>query len=162
MLGTNENRREKVYFLNIKDGKILHRDGLIENEYDFIEGNLEKIFTKEREFNGEKTLYWYIILRDEGELVSIGLPYSSGVFKSIVLALASCNTLGLDSKIRIETYLKDGRTKVVVYNGGKKLDWVTKELPPVPEQMIGGKLVKDDSERMDYIKSLVANITRQL
>lgn len=162
MLGTNENTREKVYFLNIRDGKIIHRDGLVENEYDFVEGNLEKIFTKEREFNGEKTLYWYIILREKGELLSIGFPYSSGVFKSIILSLASCTTLGLDPKIRIETYFKDGKTKVQVYNGGKKLDWVTRELPPVPEQMIGGRIVKDDSERMEFIKTLAGSITRQL
>ena len=65
MLGTNENKRGKIVFLNVKDGKILRREGLVLEEFDFVEGTLEKIYTKEREFNGERVLYWYLPLRDD-------------------------------------------------------------------------------------------------
>lgn len=162
MIGTSERQRGKLYFLNVKDGKILRKDGLVVDEFDFVEGYLERIFQKERDFNGETLLYWYINLRDDkGDLYSLGLPYSSGVFKSIVLSLARCETLGL-SPVRIETYLKDGHTKVIVSVGGKRLDWITKELPPVTEQRIGGRVVKDDSARMEYICSLVEAIKAKI
>lgn len=162
MIGTSERQRGRLYFLNVKDGKILRKDGLVVDEFDFVEGYLERIFQKERDFNGETLHYWYINLRDEkGDLYSLGLPYSSGVFKSIVLSLASCETLGL-SPVRIETYLKDGHTKVIVSVGGKRLDWITKELPPVTEQRIGGRVVKDDSARMEYICSLVEAIKAKI
>lgn len=162
MLGTTENKRGKLYFLNVKDGKILRKSGPLVDEFDFVEGTLEKIFQKERNFNGETLVYWYINLRDEnGDLYSLGLPYSSGVFKSIILALASSQTIGL-SPIKIETYLKDGHSKVIVSEGGKKLDWITKELPPVTETRIGGKVVKDDTARMEYICSLVEDIKTRI
>lgn len=162
MIGTSERQRGRLYFLNVKDGKIRRKNGLVVDEFDFVEGYLERIFQKERDFNGETLLYWYINIRDEkGDLYSLGLPYSSGVFKSIVLSLASCETLGL-SPVRIETYLKDGHTKVIVSVGGKRLDWITKELPPVTEQRIGGRVVKDDSARMEYICSLVEAIKAKI
>jgi hypothetical protein len=162
MLGTKENKRGKIVFLNVKDGKILRRDGLVIEEFDFVEGTLEKIYTKEREFNGERVLYWYVPLRDDnGDLYLLGLPYSSGVFKSIVLSLANDNDLTALSTIRIETYLKDGRTKVSVSDQGRKLNWITSELPPVKETQVGGRIIKDDSERMSFIAGLVKKINKE-
>lgn len=162
MLGTKENKRGKIVFLNVKDGKLIRRDGLVIEEFDFVEGTLEKIYTKEREFNGERVLYWYVPLRDDnGDLYLLGLPYSSGVFKSIVLSLANDPDLTPLSTIRIETYLKDGRTKVSVYDQGRKLNWITSELPPVRETQVGGRIIKDDSERMSFIAGLVKKINRE-
>ncbi len=162
MLGTKENKRGKIVFLNVKDGKLIRRDGLVIEEFDFVEGTLEKIYTKEREFNGERVLYWYVPLRDDnGDLYLLGLPYSSGVFKSIVLSLANDDELTALSTIRIETYLKDGRTKVSVYDQGRKLNWITSELPPVRETQVGGRIIKDDSERMSFIAGLVRKINKE-
>lgn len=162
MLGTKENKRGKIVFLNVKDGKLIRRDGLVIEEFDFVEGTLEKIYTKEREFNGERVLYWYVPLRDDnGNLYLLGLPYSSGVFKSIVLSLANDDELTALSTIRIETYLKDGRTKVSVYDQGRKLNWITNELPPVKETQVGGRIIKDDSERMSFIAGLVRKINKE-
>ena len=162
MLGTKENKRGKIVFLNVKDGKLIRRDGLVIEEFDFVEGTLEKIYTKEREFNGERVLYWYVPLRDDnGDLYLLGLPYSSGVFKSIVLSLANDDELTALSTIRIETYLKDGRTKVSVYDQGRKLNWITSELPPVRETQVGGRIIKDDSERMSFIAGLVKKINKE-
>ena len=113
-------------------------------------------------FNGETVLYWYVDLRGEkGELYSISLPYKSGTFKSIVLALASETAIAL-STVKIEPYKKGDFTKVVVSSNGKRLDWVTKELPPVEELSIAGQRVKDDTRRMEYIESLVATINQRI
>ena len=160
MLGNNNNSTSKGFtFLNFKDGKIVKRNGLILEEFDFIEGSLEKIFLKERDFNGERVLYWYVVLQDEkNERFALSFNYNSGVFKSVVLSLASDDTIGLSNKIRIDSYFKDGKTKVVVRNGTNKLDWVTRDLPPVNEVDVGGKIVKDESARMELISHYVEKI----
>lgn len=163
MLGTRQENRGKVFFLNVKDGKIVRKVGNTLQEFDFVEGTLEKFQKKEREFNGEKCLYWYIPIRDDnGDLFLFGFPYSSGVFKSIVLSLANDDKLTPLSTIRIETYMKDGRTKASVYDQGERLSWIKASLPPVQERNFGGRIVKDDSERMNYISYLVEGISSKL
>lgn len=147
-------QRERIYYLSITNGKIVHTDKGKRNIYAFVEGKLEGINLTERTFNGEKVPYWFINLRGEkGELFVISLPYKSGTFKSIVLALASEPTLG--KVVKVEPYERNGFTKVVVSLNDKRLDWVTKELPPVEEIQIAGQPVKDDTKRMEYITQLV-------
>lgn len=165
MLGqrtTQAQGKSKIY-LNIKNGAVVKRTSTGEESYTYVEGRLEAITQKERTFRNEVVIYWYIDLRDEesGDLYSIGFPYGSNTFKSIILALAS--SMGLDairhgSVIRVEPYTRNGYDKVVVWGEGVKLDWVSTSLPPVSEKMIGGRKVKDDTERMNYICSLVSLI----
>ena len=58
-------QREKKTYLNIADGKVVRRtEGGKVERYDYVEGLLERIYTKEREFRGEKVPYWYLDLRD--------------------------------------------------------------------------------------------------
>jgi hypothetical protein len=107
-------------------------------------------------------LYWYVDVRGEkGELYSISFPYKSGTFKSIVLGFASDPAIAL-STVKIEPYKKGDYTKVVTSSNGRRLDWITKELPPVEELRIAGQLVKDDTKRMAYIESLVETINNRL
>ena len=153
-------QRERIYYLSITNGKIVHTDKGKRNIYAFVEGKLEGINLTERTFNGEKVPYWFINLRGEkGELFVISLPYKSGTFKSIVLALASEPTLG--KVVKVEPYERNGFTKVVVSLNDKRLDWVTKELPPVEEIHIAGQPVKDDTKRMEYITQLVEAVNNQ-
>lgn len=153
-------KRERIYYLSITNGKITHNDKGKRNIYAFVEGKLEGINLTERTFNGEKVPYWFINLRGEkGELFVISLPYKSGTFKSIVLALASEPTLG--KVVKIEPYERNGFTKVVVSLNDKRLDWVKKELPPVEEIQIAGQPVKDDTKRMEYITQLVEAVNNQ-
>ncbi len=160
-LGNSESRKRR--FLNVSEGKIVLKDGGNAAAFDYVEGTLERIYQKEREFHGEKAYYWYLDIRGEGgDLYSLGLPYASGVFKSIVLSLASAADINPLSTVRIATYFKDGRTKSVVYLQGRKLDWITRDLPPVVERAIGGRTVKDDSERMRYIECLVDTINGRI
>lgn len=152
-------QRERIYYLSITNGKIVHNDKGKRNIYAFVEGKLEGINLTERTFNGEKVPYWFINLRGEkGELFVISLPYKSGTFKSIVLALASVPTLG--KVVKVEPYERNGYTKVVVSLNDKRLDWVTQELPPVEDIKIAGQTVKDDTKRMEYITQLVEVVNK--
>ena len=161
-MGLGNIERTRKYYLSIADGKVLHREDGKEEAFSYVEGTLEAVYKRERTFKGETVLYWYIDLRGEkGELYSISLPYKSGTFKSIVLALASETAIAL-STVKIEPYKKGDFTKVVVSSNGKRLDWVTKELPPVEELSIAGQRVKDDTRRMEYIESLVATINQRI
>lgn len=162
MLGKIEENRSKTY-LNIKDGAIIKRTPEGEEKYSYVEGTLTSITQRERTFRNEVVLYWYIDLRDKdsGELYSLGFPYGSNTFKSIILQLANndgLKAIKTASTIRIEPYTKNGYDKVQVWGGGVKLDWVIKELPPIKETVAGGKRVKDDSNRMAFIASLSKNI----
>lgn len=165
MLGqrTEQAQGRRKTYLNIKNGAVVKRTTIGEESYTYVEGRLEAISQKERSFRNEVVVYWYIDLRDEesGELYSIGFPYGSNTFKSVILALASpmgLTAVNNGSVVRIEPYTRNGYDKIVVWGEGVKLDWVTKTLPPVSERMIGGRKVKDDSERMSYICSLVSQI----
>lgn len=89
--------------------------------------------------------------------------HSSGVFKSIILALASDEALSSSTPVRIEPYEgRNGYTKVVVYSEGVKLDWVTKQLPEQEVVLVGGKQVRDDSKQMELITSLCATIIERI
>lgn len=154
--------RQKTY-LNVKNGAIVRRTETGEEEYfSYVEGILSSIFQKGRTFRGEKVVYWYIDLRDEeGELYSIGLPFSNNVFKSIVLSLSSDRGIEMIRKgatIKIEPYRRDTYDKVNVYADGEKLDWGVKTLPPIEEVSIGGRTIKDDSKRMELIVSLAEKV----
>ncbi len=166
MLGERTTQARRKTYLNIKNGAVVKRTDNGEESYSYVEGRLEAITQKERTFRNEVVVYWYIDLRDDsGELYSIGFPYGSNTFKSVVLALAcpmGLEAIGNGSIIRIEPYSRNGFDKVVVWGEGVKLDWVTKSLPPVTETMIGGRKVKDDSKRMELISSLVGQIINSL
>lgn len=161
-LGKIEKGEPKIW-LSIYNGKVERSEGGQKNYFSYVEGTLAGIYTKVRTYNGEKVTKWFIDLRgDEGELYSISLPYNSGAFKSIVLALASDEQLSPTSIVRIEPYLKGNYTNIVVWSDGVKLDWVIRELPPVDTIQIGGRNYKDDSKRMELITSYVNQILSRL
>lgn len=168
MLGERVSTERRKTYLNIKDGAIVKRtpEGA-EEKFSYVEGRLEGISQKERTFRGEIVVYWYIDLRDTetGELYSLGSSYSSNTFKSIILQLASeegLESVKNGSTIRIEPYTKNGYDKVQVWGEGVKLDWVTKQLPPIEETTIGGRRIKDDTKRMALIVSLAKEVRDSL
>lgn len=162
-LGKTEEQSLKKIYLSITNGKIAFSNGKGNNTYySYCDGFLEGIYQRERNFGGEQVTRWYIDLRDDDKIYSICFSYGSGTFKSIVLALASDQSLNSSKPIRIEPYERGGYTKIKVYSEGVKLDWVTKELPEVKEVEIGGRRVKDDSKRMEYICSLCKLINERI
>ena len=162
-LGTIDQDTKRKIYLSISHGKVVHylSGGRAEN-FKNVEGKLQDITIKERSFNGVKTPFWYLDIKDGGELYSISLPYVSGTFKSIILALASYQSLSKETTILIEPYEKGNYTKVAVYADEKKLDWVVKELPPLKEVVVGGKTFSDDTERMEFIKKLASQVKERI
>ena len=115
MLGQTQSR----IFLNIAEGKIVKRVDQRVESYDFLEGELERIYPKEREFRGEKVPYWYLDMRDpqSGDLYSLGISASSGVWRSLILSLGSIDNFLLPIKINL--YRKGDYDRVSVYSEGK-------------------------------------------
>ena len=155
-------QREKKSYLNISGGKIVQRTESGKTlTYDYVEGDLEKIYMRDREFRGEKVPYWYLDIRDpkSGELYSLGINASSGVWRSLILSLGSCTNFLLP--IRISPYHKGDYDRVSVYSGGEKLDWVS-DLPPVEEIEVGGMKIKSVEKREAYFRELVDKINLSL
>ena len=161
MLGQDNNQRKT--YLTISHGKVVLGSGESKKLYSYVDGAIQAIYTKRSTFGNEVVTRWFIDMRDEGELYSLCLPYSSGVFKSIILSLASATDLTASTPVRIEPYEgRNGYTKVVVYVEGVKMDWVTKQLPPQELITIGGKQIKDDTKQMEFITSLCNQIGERL
>lgn len=154
-----ENELNKKKYYSISHGKVVHYlpEGGLER-YKSIEGHVTDVYLKDRTFNGQKVPFWYIDIQDKNELYSVSFPFISGAFKSVILSLASCKTLTRDSWVVIEPYEKDGYTKVCVFADGQKLDWVTKELPPLKTEIYKGKEFTDDSERMGFIAKIASEV----
>ena len=155
-------QREKKSYLNISGGKIVQRTESGKTlTYDYVEGDLEKIYQRDREFRGEKVPYWYLDIRDpkSGELYSLGINASSGVWRSLILSLGSCTNFLLP--IRISPYHKGDYDRVSVYSGGEKLDWVS-DLPPVEEIEVGGMKIKSVEKREAFFRELVEKINHSL
>lgn len=155
--------QERKTFLSITNGKVVQRTGGNKQYYSYIDGCIEAIYTKFSNFGGEDVERWYIDMRDGEELYSVCFNYSSGVFKSIILSLASFEDLSTTTPVRIEPYEgRNGYTKVLVYADGIKLDWITQQLPPQETTKIGGRKVKDDSKQMEFITSFCNTILERL
>lgn len=160
---TTHTQPERRTFLSISHGKVTQGTGADKQLYSSVDGTLKAIYSKTSTFGNEVVNRWYIDLRDGEQLYSICLPYNSGVFKSIVLSLASYKSLSTSTPIRIEPYEgRNGYTKVVVYADGTKLDWVTKELPPQETISVGSRTIRDDSKQMEFISSLASQIVERI
>ena len=156
-------QRERKTYLSINHGKVVQGTGEEKQFFAYVDGTIEDIYTRRSVFGGEVVERWYIDIRDGEELYSLCRPYSSGVFKSIVLSLASDEALTSSTPVRIEPYEgSNGYTKVAVYSDGVRLDWLTKQLPPQDTINVGGRQIKDDSKRMELICSLCEKIKERL
>ena len=68
----------------------------------------------------------------------------------------------MNKTVRIEPYTKGQYTNVAVYLDGVKLDWLTRDLPPVEYQEIAGQRIKNDAARLQYVHDLVNRINERL
>ena len=155
-------QREKKIYLNVSEGKVIRRtEGGKVERYDYVEGLLERIYQRDREFRGEKVPYWYVDLRDSktGDLYSLGFGASSGVWRSLILSLGSCTNFLLP--LRISPYRKGDFDRVSVYSGEDKLEWVS-DLPPVEEIEVGGRRIKSVEKREEFISGIVDRINRTI
>jgi hypothetical protein len=147
-------------YLNLRDGNIILKTATGEESYNSIEGIIQDIYIKPRQFRGESLKYWYIDIKNQsGELYSLAAPYSSGVIKAILNCLASAEELKV---IRIETYQSGEFTKVKVFNSGEPLYWRYSELPPLEDITVGSKIIKDDSKRMSFFEDIAKDIVSKV
>lgn len=162
MLGEQKQNERRTY-LSINHGKVVQGSGDAKTLFSFVEGTLKGIYTRNTKFGNEEVTRWYIDMKDGEDIYSVCLPYASGVFKSIILALASKEDLSPSTLVKLQPYEgKNGFTKVSVYADGARLDWVTKELPPIETVTIGGRTVKDDTKQMELINSLCDKVRERL
>ena len=161
MLGQQQQQRKT--YLTINHGKVVQGSGEQRKLFSYVEGTLRNIYTKRSQFGKETVVRWFIELEDGAELYSLCLPYSSGVFKSIILSLAGSETLTASTLVRIKPYEgSNGYTKVVVSLDGVKCDWITKQLPPRETVTIGGRTVTDDTKQMELIISFVDKVKERI
>ena len=161
MLGQQQQQRKT--YLTINHGKVVQGSGEQRKLFSYVEGTLRNIYTKQSQFGKETVVRWFIELEDGAELYCLCLPYSSGVFKSIILSLAGSETLTASTLVRIKPYEgSNGYTKVVVSLDGVKCDWITKQLPPKQTVTIGGRTITDDTKQMELIISFVDKVKERI
>ena len=152
----------KRIYLNIAEGKIVKRTDRGTEKYDFVEGELERIYSREREFRGEKVPYWYLDLRDgkSGDLYTLGINASSGVWRGIIFCLGSEEFNPL-LPLKIAPYIGGEYSRVSVYSGDKRLDWVS-GIPQVEEIEVGGQKIKSVQRREEFISGLVRRVNERV
>ena len=152
----------KRIYLNIAEGKVVKRTDRGTEKFDFVSGDLERIYSREREFRGERVPYWYLDLRDTetGDLYTLGINASSGVWRGIIFCLGSPDFNPL-LPVKISPYMSGEYSRVSVYSGDKRLDWVS-GIPPVEEVEVGGRRIKSVDKREEFISGLVQRINESL
>jgi len=162
-LGQIENETRKKIYLSVSRGKVVHylQNGGIEY-FKNVSGQIKDVYLKNRVFNGQTLPFWYIDIQDGEDLYSISLPFASGTFKSIILSLASYKKLNENTPVIIEPYERNGYTKICVFADGNKLDWVTKNLPPLKTEIFKGKEIVDDTERMNFVADIANQVKNRV
>ena len=149
---------KKTTYVSVKDGRLVTKDKAgLEAAHDYLEGALVDIATRTKEFGREKVTSYLIEFHDEaGDRLILSVGEKSGVARSVLNSLASAS--GTLDKVRIVTYVKEGYSKVVVYNNGERLTWKYPEIPPVEERVVDGVALKDDSKRILFFRALSDSI----
>ena len=152
----------KRIYLNIAEGKVVKRTDRGTEKFDFVSGDLERIYSREREFRGEKVPYWYLDIRDTqtGDLYTLGINASSGVWRGIIFCLGSPDFNPL-LPIKLSPYVSGDYSRVSVYSGDKRLEWVS-GIPPVEDIEVDGRRVRSVAKREEFISDLVRRINESL
>lgn len=135
-----------------KQGRLVH-----EEFYDYIDGVIANIATKESDFGK----FWMITLDDNGNKQILQMNYSSGYANGFLKALPN---VVLGDKVKIIPSMKmEGdkkKTTVFISQYGQPIKWFyTKEnpngLPQLEQIKVKGKLTWDDSKAMEFLQNMV-------
>lgn len=135
-----------------KNGKTVH-----EEFYDFIDGTITSITTKDTEYGK----FWMVTIKDEGQSQILQFNYSSGYANAFLKCLPN---IDLNSKVKIIPSLKtEGdkkKTALFITQHGQPVKWYyTKEhpngLPELEQKKVKGKMIWDDSEAMAFLEKMV-------
>jgi len=135
-----------------KNGKTVH-----EMFYDFIDGTIVSIETKESEYGKS----WLITLDDGESKQVLQMPFSSGYSSAFLKMLPNVDLLSpvkIIPKLVIEGDKK--KTSLFVTQYGSPLKhYYTKDrpngLPQMKQVKIKGKMTWDDSEMMEFFENMV-------
>lgn len=167
-------KRTPVTFMQIKEGKIVIGPKDNPNYYDNFEGYLNSISLKEGtiKVNGsDKPIKQWNVEFKVGDKVYIwSADYDGYLFQSFINSIA--NLEDYSKSIVIVPYLKDTRTKLVVYKHGELVKWkyAPEEMPEVKTVIVDGEELLDakgnkiynKKERMAFISKLVETVNLSL
>jgi len=122
MLTNRAEETRRTIYLNIKEGNFVANIQGKQCLFSDVSGMIEKVYTKDREFNGRKVVYIYLDIADNEEVYKLGIPFDNGMARTILNCLASAKDLK-KNKVEIHPYMQDGKGKAVVREAGEKLDW---------------------------------------
>lgn len=153
--------KEAIY-LKIENGSFICTC-LFEGEtllFESVDGRLNNIYADYRRFKSGAFMYWHIELIDNANenVYLVCFPYTSAMFQSVVLKLATADTY---DDIRIVPYRNDGsyqrrqHSKVKVYADGIELGTLPMKLPKIDCHKIGRHIRKDYTPRLTAIESVV-------
>ncbi len=137
-----------------KNGKVVH-----EKYYDYLEGNLVGISTKENDYGK----FWVVVLEDADGRYQLEINYSSGFAQGFLKALPNVD---LQKKIKLIPSVKtEGdkkKTTLFINQGGHAVKWYYKKddrngLPDLKQIKVKGKVTWDDSDIMEFLEEMVNN-----
>lgn len=146
---------ERATYISVRDGRLVAKDDAgKEQTYDYLEGRLVDLTTRQKEFGGEHVTQLLFEFRDDGgERFILSTGEKSGVARALLNSFASIESAA--GTLRVVPYEKDGFSKVVAYHNGERLDWKYKELPPLEDK---GQGSKDDSKRAAFFRQIADEI----
>ena len=161
---------EKI-ILKIEGGSFLCKSIYKEKTLLFnnVDGRLNDIYADYRYFKTGRFMYWHIELIDNenGNTYVICFPYTSAMFQSIILRLATATSF---ENIQITPYQdKGGRgyqrrehSKVKVSADGVELQMLPFKLPKIDCFRIGTQVRKNYTQRIASIAKIIDTILRQV
>lgn len=167
-LGTY-NGLSKVFCSINKQGKIRNKnqDG-VEQFFDYLEGRLLDIVSKDGQFEGTTTYRMQLTLEDNGELFSLECGRYSGFGKDVILKLLKADEY---DSVRIAPFISvDEATKKEYVRGSVRSNnvkiQVTKDdlaaIPAVEKAIVGKKEVLDDTARNEYYDELIVKLSEKV
>lgn len=157
--------------LKIEDGYFIC-NSIYEGEtllFNRVSGRLSNIYADCKRFKSGVFKYWHIELtdNDNGNIYLICFPYTSALFQSVILKLATATTY---NNIRITPYrdnVKVGysrrkHSKVKIYADDIELDMQHLKMPKIVCCKFGKHIIKDYTPRIRAIESVVNKILAQI
>lgn len=170
-MGPSTTSRNRKYF-KISNGIMISGKEPNEVTFDTFEGYLKGINYSEKEVDFKKdgkltnVKQWEVIFSlDNNEEWVWSTRYTGIDFQNFLNSVLSIETFGV---IKIKTYIKDGRGKLLTFNNNASLKWKYQpsELPKVEQIMVKGKPYLDASgnpiydfdARMEWTTAQVNNL----
>ena len=162
---------KEAIFLKIEGGSFIC-NSIFEGEillFDSVSGRLSNIYADYRRFKSGVFKYWHIELTDNenGNIYLICFPYTSALFQSVILKLATAATY---NDIRITPYRDNVNTgysrrshsKVKVYADGMELDMKPLKMPKIDCRKLGKHIIKDYTPRIRTIEGVIDKILARI